>query len=149
MSVIDPTIVESLLGDRLDDRARLLLELLAGREEPSPDVDEVTFDNARTSERAARRRALRHRFREMADELSELRHRHVVLAEALGACPNCWGEERSCPDCGGRGAPGALAISEDSYEALLMPAVTAYKRQQQPLVQDPVGTGDKEGARHG
>jgi hypothetical protein len=28
-----------------------------------------------------------------------------VLAERFGAC-RCWGVDRGCPRCGGRGAPG-------------------------------------------
>lgn len=51
-----------------------------------------------------------------------------LLAGAVGACPECWGEEPDCKQCHGRGHPGTLAIDRTSFESIVLPALEAYKR---------------------
>lgn len=45
--------------------------------------------------------------RRMDAELRLLRRRNAHLAAALGACPQCWGEDPDCAVCAGEGQPGS------------------------------------------
>ncbi len=45
--------------------------------------------------------------RRMDAELRLLRRRNAQLAAALGACPQCWGEDPECTVCAGEGQPGS------------------------------------------
>ena len=47
----------------------------------------------------------------IADEVARTSARLEAVAEALGACPECWGTNPDCDLCGGRGRPGTAAPS--------------------------------------
>ncbi len=53
---------------------------------------------------------------------------HAELAAALGACPACWGTDRACPGCRGRGRPGAYPADQPLYAHYVRPAA---RRQQE------------------
>jgi hypothetical protein len=59
-------------------------------------------------------------------EVEELRGRNRVLADALGACPRCWGEERDCPRCRGRGRPGGRLPDGQLFNEYVEPAVERH-----------------------
>jgi hypothetical protein len=61
---------------------------------------------------------------ELAD-YQELLNRNSILAAALGACDNCWGEQAHCPVCGGAGLPGWILPDEQLYASFVHPAVSA------------------------
>lgn len=49
---------------------------------------------------------------------------HVeMLACALGACPNCWGNIPDCEDCGGMGKPGAYNPDPACFDRFVRPVV--------------------------
>lgn len=123
MSTITPEIIEALEGQgMLDERARTLLHLLAGQAaDTEPEPTPPAVDRRRAQSRAL----LRQRLSLIGEELDELRHRNQRLAEALGACPLCWGESAECPECRGRGSPGSAPPDPDLYRAVVFPAVTA------------------------
>lgn len=45
----------------------------------------------------------------LGDELDAAQDRLADLAAVLGACGLCWGEDRECRSCRGRGKPGMFA----------------------------------------
>jgi hypothetical protein len=47
--------------------------------------------------------------RRLAEELDAAQERLSDLAAVLGACGLCWGEDRGCRSCRGRGKPGMFA----------------------------------------
>lgn len=132
MTTVDPQLLELLGGDEgLDQRSRALLNLLAsqaGETAGREAVQEDEWDNSRTAERAERGEALKRRYFEMAAELAELHHRNERLAQAVGACSNCWGETLGCRDCRGKGAPGSHLPDPTLYDAIVLPAVAAMGR---------------------
>ena len=67
---------------------------------------------------------LRSQIESMFEELNALRMRNDDLASALGACAGCWGEDRQCRACRGRGCPG---FSKPETEAFLHYVVPAGK----------------------
>lgn len=50
------------------------------------------------------------------DELDE-------LARALGACEECWGKDKNCPECKGYGITGFYEPDQDLVEKLVLPAL--------------------------
>jgi hypothetical protein len=56
------------------------------------------------------------------EELERLRDRNRVLADALGACARCFGEDELCPVCRGRGRPGGRQPDGALFRELVEPA---------------------------
>jgi hypothetical protein len=54
------------------------------------------------------------------DQLEKLNQR---LAEALGACAYCWGEDSSCDQCGGDGGPGWTTINMQKFILYVLPGL--------------------------
>lgn len=71
---------------------------------------------------------LERRLGNMADDVSALREINATLAAALGACESCWGDDRGCLVCHGRGAPGAVRPEPRLFRELVMPAVRRVQR---------------------
>jgi hypothetical protein len=61
-------------------------------------------------------------------EAEALRARSAELADAVGACPVCFGADLLCPKCGGRGRPGSRPPRPDAYRVYVLPAVARVKR---------------------
>lgn len=116
----DPAASRQLMAETLraragtDPRIAAMLEYMQRaepNEAPAP----------RTPNRAQRIRAA---VQEMREELVELHERNEVLADALGACPVCWGRVRHCQDCRGRGRPGWRTPDPERFEEFVTPAIT-------------------------
>ncbi|MGE5527409.1 MAG: hypothetical protein ACM3Q9_01955 [Methanosarcina sp.] len=56
-------------------------------------------------------------------EVEELRRRNRMFADALGACPRCFGEDQQCPVCRGRGRPGGREPDSLLMSELVEPAM--------------------------
>jgi hypothetical protein len=56
-------------------------------------------------------------------ELESLRVRNDTLALALGACYLCFGEDLSCENCHGSGAPGSSPPQVEAFRKYILPAV--------------------------
>jgi hypothetical protein len=80
----------------------------------------------------------------MFAELQRLRSRLGMLADALGACPQCWGEGAGCEYCGGEGQIGSYLINPKVFERVVGPALVQL-RQRPPLVQQKNITQKGEG----
>lgn len=46
-----------------------------------------------------------------------------MMACALGACPNCWGNIPDCDECGGMGKPGAYNPDPECFTRFVLPVV--------------------------
>lgn len=46
-----------------------------------------------------------------------------LLAGAVGACPECWGEDSDCKCCEGDGGPGAFLPEHDSFDEFVRPVL--------------------------
>lgn len=46
-----------------------------------------------------------------------------MLACALGACPNCWGNIPDCEECGGLGVPGAYQPDRSCFDHFVLPVI--------------------------
>lgn len=100
------------------------------------EVDELTD---RLDESVRDRRRLSAQLDRANNELQRLRDRNQRLADALGACSSCWGEDSGCPDCQGCGRPGRSMPDERLFEGIVMPAVRLLRpgdpRPSQPMLE--------------
>lgn len=62
-------------------------------------------------------------FRRLEQENRLLTDHVGMLACALGACPNCWGNIEDCEDCGGVGRPGAFAPDRRCFDHYVLPVI--------------------------
>jgi hypothetical protein len=118
-----------LLGSEgIDPTTRALLaQSLApsgsGDRDDGDDVDELDQTLDRSERRRRAIRTLRRRFADLQDELDELRDRNERFAAAVGACYRCWGEDRRCGLCRGRGRPGSEPRDRELFGQLVAPAL--------------------------
>jgi hypothetical protein len=73
-------------------------------------------------------------FRALMEEVELLRHNYTLLLErndmlaaALGACPDCWGEEPNCSACKGQGVPGSMLPLHQEFSRYVMPAIRVVR----------------------
>jgi hypothetical protein len=45
------------------------------------------------------------------------------LADALGSCPQCWGEDAGCKNCNGKGAAGWRPIHKRLFNIYVLPGL--------------------------
>jgi hypothetical protein len=101
---------------------RLLLERLGG-DAGGPGPADEPAGQAASAHDSPRLRGL-HREAAMLDtELGRTARLLARVAEALGACTRCLGEDEACELCGGAAAPGSEAPDPGGFAELVAPAV--------------------------
>jgi hypothetical protein len=119
-----------------DPKLAPIVQLLTQREENAQrdleqDNQQMQLEQQELELLEERRRqgaVLREQLDEITAELDALRDRLGDLAGALGACPACFGEDRSCRWCRGRGVPGFMPPEPANFNRLVMPAVQLHAR---------------------
>ncbi len=115
-----PDLIEQALGD--NPIAAPLAAALRRRQEASEtQLEEWDQDNTEDPEVADV-------LRRLYAEVESLRARTAVLADALGACKLCWGDDIACPACRGRGHPGGRSPRGDLFESMVGPAMRRRQR---------------------
>ena len=111
----------------IDPQIKLLANYLAQRsaEESSSEIDK---EEARAQKSRTERRLLQ-KLKDMRLELQELRERNDTLAEALGACYLCWGDDPYCEICRGRGSPGCFEPDRELCSQYIVPVARRLKKQ--------------------
>jgi uncharacterized membrane protein YccC len=119
-----------------DPKLAPIVQLLAQREQDAQrdleqDDQQVQLEQQELELLEEHRRqgaVLREHLDEITAELGALRDRLADLAGALGACPACFGEDRSCWWCRGRGVPGFMPPEPAGFDRLVMPALQLHAR---------------------
>ncbi len=113
---------------------KLLAQYMAQRQaaaekndEDDTDQDDQAAQLAAAQQQATKR--LRRMVNVMYAELKELRQRNDALADALGACYLCWGEDPACEVCGGTGQPGSEPSDAALFAQYVAPAVQRRRTQ--------------------
>ncbi len=112
-----------------DPTTAAVVQLLAQRQASSPEQEKEEDDDATHARQEVieRRRTLVARLRShlesLTNRIATLEARDVELAQALGACPTCWGEEANCAVCRGAGRVGWRLPDQPLFETLIQPAV--------------------------
>jgi len=60
---------------------------------------------------------------QMGASLNYLWKLNNSLAEALGSCSNCWGEDAECNNCHGQGSPGWRQINKRFFNRYILPGL--------------------------
>lgn len=109
-----PDLLEQSLGD--DPIAAPLAAALRQREAAAAGEDEEDDADVVADPEAA---AVLER---LYAEVESLRERTAALADAVGACARCWGDDELCPVCRGRGRPGGRQPDGALFEQYVDPA---------------------------
>ena len=56
----------------------------------------------------------------IAEKLRSLKKLNNALAEALGSCSQCWGEDPKCRNCSGKGIPGWRSINKRLFNVYVL-----------------------------
>ena len=143
----------ALLADSDDPRMKLFAQLLARRQEAAAQAEGAGAEAEESAPRFAvetiemepepagpspAELRLRRRLAMAEEEIARLEEVNDLLAAALGACERCWGEDRRCPRCRGRGRPGARRPDPDLFARLVVPAVERVRRARKTAAGPPV-----------
>jgi hypothetical protein len=115
LSLIKSVLTQAGLSSEQAGTLDLLLQLQNGSAEDdviAPDASVIDLEPTGTDLNNALER-----------ELADLREANDTLASALGACSVCWGGNRDCASCGGRGRPGYALPDLALFKELVAPAV--------------------------
>jgi hypothetical protein len=130
-----------------DPQLGLLAQILTQREtQLHEEVERREFDELQRAEDARRldelreqADSLRRHLQDMEAELEIVRSTLDDLADALGACPSCWGQFPECRWCRGLGRPGFMPPNPEGFNRLVMPAVRVQahmRRHRHPYLDD-------------
>lgn len=100
--------------------------------EAEPDAEAADEQDSVPSGQSIEVLELRERVTMLTRDAQALGQRLGQLAEALGACGLCWGEDPECRACRGRGRPGYALPDESLFEELVLPAVRVLRAQRLP-----------------
>jgi hypothetical protein len=110
-----PDVVAQTMGD--DPLAVPLVAALRQREaSAAEDEDDLDPDTADVLER-------------LYAEVESLRELKRTLADALGACRRCFGEDELCPVCHGLGRPGGRSPDPTLFIELVEPACQRHRSE--------------------
>lgn len=68
-------------------------------------------------------RKMQSNIRVLKEDLYDAMEELDNLAKALGACEQCWGEDRLCSKCNGRGKSGFFKPDKELFNRLILPAL--------------------------
>jgi hypothetical protein len=149
----DPQALMAALGQQSPAAAAVLQMMLARRASPAPVSECVIIDGvaqeisaamvegltARLNAGAEEITRLTAELQAAAEELTLLQERSDLLADALGACSLCWGEDGHCRACRGHGQPGRSIPDQRLFEEFVLPAVRLLRAsRQRPTVVTPL-----------
>jgi hypothetical protein len=78
-------------------------------------------------------RNLLKQFEHIKDNYGMLLGQIDEMANATGACPECWGEDGSCKYCRGRGKPGYYLPDPQLFEVYIKPVIQKLKENKPPV----------------
>ncbi len=117
-------------NDTLSSKSKMLLQLMSAGNKANTDYD---VDDEYKTEKTVSRRQIRNKFYALQDELEEALAMIDVLADAIGACPYCFGEQNDCAECHGEGIAGWQQPDPELFTHFIAPAVRRIKKQSNPV----------------
>ncbi|MBC7947033.1 MAG: hypothetical protein H7Y42_04075 [Chitinophagaceae bacterium] len=60
---------------------------------------------------------------QIRDKLTDLENLNKSLAQALGSCEACWGDNPDCDHCSGQGLPGWKNVNRRMFYLYVLPAL--------------------------
>ena len=65
---------------------------------------------------------------QLTNHVTELLKLNKMLADALGSCSICWGEDEKCRKCRGKGSPGSRRINRRLFNIYVLPTLEKLYR---------------------
>ncbi|RYG89656.1 hypothetical protein EU803_15995 [Loktanella sp. IMCC34160] len=123
-------LIQSLINSgRISGERAQLLEMMmaqqAGDESEVIDAEPATEPPHHAAPLDHRIEALLTQSADRIDYLERLTHR---LGLALGACPECFGQDTDCPECRGRGRPGDMRPDRREFTTFVLPVLSRMRR---------------------
>jgi hypothetical protein len=114
---------EQLMQKMLSERPDLapFAEMFEKQQAESVDVEDVVKEVEQKHEEQGKR--LIAKIRRLEAELDQVLDQNEVLAKALGACDECWGDDKRCPTCRGKGTGGYFLPERELFEKYIKPAL--------------------------
>ena len=126
----------SLFSEHPNPVVRMLAEQWTQRATVSEEAEPTPAPDDRVEQ------TLRRRIARLQTELTMRDDFLGVLAGALGACEQCWGEDTLCTQCQGRGRPAWRLPDPEQFERFIAPAARrlassqrALRKSQAPTIQ--------------
>jgi hypothetical protein len=96
---------------------------------PNTDTEAGNTEELRTIIEKQRKinKSLLQQYQQLEDNYKLLVTQLDQLAEAIGACPQCWGEDINCNYCRGRGKPGYFQPNQEYFDLYIKPVILKLK----------------------
>lgn len=111
-----------------DPTTKMLMQMMqqqeAQQDSSETEVAEMPRPSAHPRYRKLRKLAnLLQQKNELLEELLD------ELSDALGTCPDCWGQDDDCHYCRGEGGSGFRASDEEAFNEWIAPLLTAGQKK--------------------
>ena len=122
---LDPLLGMLQNQDSLSPKAQMLLQLMSlNNSDNEADMDDtIDVEPDKDTQR------LRRKIHALQNELDDAQEMIDVLAEAIGACPDCFGGQDDCPECHGHGMAGWQKPDPKLFSHFIAPAIRRVKKQ--------------------
>lgn len=104
----------------IPDSRRQVLQMLLSQQTTLDASEEALIDAAPDAQTARSDNREITAFAQQIEAQQSLLH---DLADAIGACGECFGVDEDCEHCGGQGAPGAFAPDPEAFAFFVRPAL--------------------------
>ncbi|MBO9205456.1 MULTISPECIES: hypothetical protein [Niastella] len=128
------SLLEQLQTQRpeLADSLALLRQYQNNKKEKEDDDTAVDMDReekltALLEKQKEINKGILHQFRKLERNYQLLIEQMDQFAEAVGACPECWGEDSLCNSCHGRGKPGYYQPNPTYFNMYIRPVLSKLK----------------------
>jgi hypothetical protein len=111
---------------------KLLERVLSERPDLAPfaELFQQTTDTNENSESEIQTKEIKYKLHKLSsaarflkEDLDDAMDQLDDLAMALGACEECWGEDKRCPKCRGLGKSGFFVPDDKLFRSLILPAL--------------------------
>jgi len=106
-----------IANNRLDPMMAAMLSSMMNKRDASSDEPEPRDDYEEALARAQKR------IQHLKEQVAAAYTMANFIAETFGACRTCWGLNKMCPRCGGKGKPGFTEPAEEELRNWVEPAL--------------------------
>lgn len=100
--------------------------------EETPQAKQIKVQDKKLKTQIIRLRKTQQKLQQSIEMLQDMLDEEIFLneqlAEALGACPDCFGQDRDCESCNGLGKPGHYAPDFIGFNKYVSPAITKFRK---------------------
>ncbi len=121
--------IENLIAQQSQSNPKMkfLLDMMQQQKKAEPEKNTKTIGQLKkmthiNQKLIKRNKQLKHQQKRILKYLNFFIDVNTVFSSAVGAC-ECWGEDPSCQNCGGKGRPGYFQVNENAFKTYVMPCM--------------------------